>query len=148
MSQPDSSMWAPQRYRRTQVRLTVHIATVDPETDPETGKPYFRSSSERCRDISRGGAFIETEEPVDAGRRLLVELEIPDIGRVETLARVTWSRRALTDASRDGTAGFGIEFLGTPVEQLAVLERYLARLERTRKPKSADILGNVSGQAV
>ncbi len=116
MSQFDSSAWTPQRHRRSKVRLTVHIASVDAESDPETGKPYFRSSSESCRDISRGGAFIETEEPVDAGRRLLVDLEIPGGGRVETLGRVTWSRRALTDAGRDGTSGFGIEFTDIPLE--------------------------------
>jgi len=148
MSQFDSSTWAPQRHRRSKVRLTAQIATVDPETDVATGKPYFRSSRESCSDISRGGAFIETDDPVDAGRRLLVELEVPEGGRVETLARVTWSRRALTEGSRDGTAGFGIEFIGIPEDQLVVLERYLARLERSRKPQSANVVGNASGPAV
>ena len=74
MPYSDAQQGRQQRHRRASVRLTVRISTIDPEIDEETGKPYFRTSEELCQNLSRGGAFLMTDETLSPGRRLLVEL--------------------------------------------------------------------------
>ena len=80
-----------QRYRRVQVSVGIRISTIDPETDPATGRPYFRTSEETCANVSRGGAYVETTEAISPGRRLLLEIELPGGASLdvpaETLAR-------------------------------------------------------------
>ena len=68
-----------EQYRRVQVRVGVRISTIDPETDPDTGRPYFRTSEETCANVSRGGAYVETNEVISPGRLLLVELQLHSI---------------------------------------------------------------------
>ena len=68
----------PQRYSRLSVRVPVRISSIDPEFDPTTGKPFFYTSEEVCLNLSRGGAFVATGDGIAPGRRLLVELDLPD----------------------------------------------------------------------
>jgi len=106
--------------------VPVRISTIDPETDPRTGKVYFRSTSEICGNLSRGGAFIPTEDPPAPGRRLLVEIHFPDREPIETIGRVAWSKKVLGSPATAGEtqdeSGVGIEFLGAETA-LAVLDR-------------------------
>jgi Tfp pilus assembly protein PilZ len=114
-----------QRYRRVAVRVDVRISTIDPETDPTTGIPYFRTSEETCANVSRGGAYVETSEIVSPGRRLLVELQLPDGDRIQAVGRVAWSKvRALDGEPRNG---MGIEFVGASSEELNRLEAFIDR---------------------
>ena len=80
------------RHRRIAVHMPVRISTIDPETDPRTGRPYFRATREYCANLSRGGAFIRTSDPLSPGRRVLVEIHMP----VEAIGRVAWSKTVLT----------------------------------------------------
>jgi hypothetical protein len=119
--------------RRVAVRMPVRISTIDPETDPWTGKPYFRTSDETSGNVSRGGAFVVTPEPIAPGRRVLLELHIPDGETVQTIGRIAWSRSSFSPAGKTGTSGVGVEFLGGTPEQFAALERFLERSWRRQR---------------
>jgi Tfp pilus assembly protein PilZ len=119
-----------QRYRRARVRVAARISSIDPETDPESGTPYFCSSDEICQNVSRGGAYIVTGEPFSPGRRLLVELEIPGGPPVQTIGRVAWSRVELEKNGDVKRSGIGIEFMSGTPDALRALERYVDVLLR------------------
>lgn len=108
----------PQRYARRPADLPVRITTIEPDLDPLTGRSYFRASWERCENISRGGAFIQTLELLDPGRRVLLELSLPDGGQIEAIGRVAWTRREIRGGSGAPHTGLGVEFLGGAAEVL------------------------------
>ncbi|HKX45359.1 MAG TPA: PilZ domain-containing protein, partial [Planctomycetota bacterium] len=96
----------------------MRISTIDAETDPETGKPYFLHAAEVCENLSRGGLFVLTHEAVRPGSRLLVELELPGSGEVQAIGRVAWSRAVPAASGVEQRPGIGIEFLGGSTEGL------------------------------
>ena len=114
-----------QRYRRVQVQVGVRISTIDPETDPRTGAPYFRTSEETCGNVSRGGAYVETNETVAPGRRLLVEIDLPSGEPLQTVGRVAWTKARLQTDDGTPRTGMGIEFLEATAHELRRLEEFL-----------------------
>lgn len=120
------------RDERVAVRLNVRISTIDPEPDAGTGRPHFRTSEETCANVSRGGVFVATAEPVAPGRRLLLELDLPGGRIVEAIGRVAWTKSVLAPASLRSESGIGIEFLGGPSDHLAALEDWI-RAQTTRR---------------
>jgi Tfp pilus assembly protein PilZ len=138
MSMPESELnpraSRQQRHNRANLRLPVRISTIDSEVDPETGRAFYWTADEFCRDVSRGGAFVTTQEPVRPGRRLLLEMDLPDGQTIQTLGRVAWSRVRLGNETEDAHAGIGIEFLAGSSEGLEALER-LVRNQR-RRPRT------------
>ena len=108
--------------------MPVRISTIEPERDPWTGRPFFRASQETCANVSRGGAYVQTGEPLSPGRRILLEITLPDGQPVEAIGRIAWSKRVLTPRERDIQAGIGIEFLGGAAEQFSALENYIDEL--------------------
>jgi uncharacterized protein (TIGR02266 family) len=117
------------RHKRIDAKLPVRISTIEPERYPWSGRPFFRASQETCANVSRGGAFVRTAEPLAPGRRVLLEFELPDGRPLEAIGRVAWTRRVLAPLERDNEAGIGIEFLGGPSEQFHALEELLAKLD-------------------
>lgn len=117
------------RYDRVPAHLPVRISTLDPETDPWTGKPFFRSSREWSGNVSRGGVFVRTREPILPGQRVLVELDLPGGEAIEAVGRVAWTRRILSPEGDDPEAGLGLQFIGATGEQMALLDRYVRHLE-------------------
>jgi hypothetical protein len=111
--------------RRRHRRVTCRISTIEPERDPWTGRPFFRASQETCRNVSRGGAFVRTTEPLDPGRRLLVEVHFPSGAPLEAIGRVAWTKRTVTPHACDAESGIGIEFIGAASEQFSALEDYI-----------------------
>jgi len=107
------------------VHMPVRISTIDPETDPRTGRPYFRATREYCANLSRGGAFIRTTDPLSPGRRVLVEIHMPEGEPVEAVGRVAWSKTVLTPSGDREDSGVGVEFLGSSGDQLTALADYL-----------------------
>ena len=109
------------RHRRVPVHVAVRISTIDPETDPRTGRPYFRDTREYVANVSRGGAFIRTDDPPSPGRRVLVQIHVPDAEPIETIGRIAWSRKVLTPTGESQDGGAGVEFLaGKPLlEQIS-----------------------------
>ena len=93
------------RHRRIAASMPVRISTIEPERDPWTGRPFFRASQETCANVSRGGAYVQTGEPLAPGRRILLELTLPDGRPVEAIGRIAWSKRVLTPRERDVQAG-------------------------------------------
>ena len=108
------------RHPRVPLRVPVDVTTIDPETDPRTGRPYFRECRELCGNLSNGGMFIATPDPPRPGRRLLVRIHTKDgAPPIEALARVAWQKPG-TD-----TPGVGVEFLLASPTTRAAIERFL-----------------------
>jgi hypothetical protein len=125
MPQYDRSFANRRRHRRISTDISVRISTIEPERDPWTGRPFFRASQEICANVSRGGAFVKTAEPLDPGRRLLVEVHLPSGGPLEAIGRVAWTKRIMTPHARDTESGIGIEFIGGASDQFAALESFI-----------------------
>jgi uncharacterized protein (TIGR02266 family) len=104
----------------------VKISTIDPEKDPWTGRPFFRSIQETCANVSKGGAFVRTQEQFESGRRVLVEMTLPDGRELEAIGRVAWTKRVLAPEGGADDVGVGVEFLGAASEELTALESFLA----------------------
>jgi Tfp pilus assembly protein PilZ len=128
----DESRDSGRRHRRVEAAIPVRVSTIEADRDPWTGKPFFRSSQETCANLSRGGAFVRTTELLEPGRRVLVELSLPNGSQVEALGRVAWTKRALEPRADGLDTGVGIEFLGGAASQLSALEDYIARRDEPR----------------
>jgi uncharacterized protein (TIGR02266 family) len=113
------------RHKRVAVHMPVRISTIDAETDPRTGRPYFRATREYCANLSRGGAFIRTADPLSPGRRVLVEIHVPEGEPIEAIGRVAWSKTVLATSGEPEDSGVGVEFLGSSGDQLKVLANFL-----------------------
>ena len=127
------------RHRRVSASMPVRISTIEPERDPWTGRPFFRASQETCANVSRGGAYVQTVEPLAPGRRILLEITLPDGQPVEAIGRIAWSKRVLTPRERDVQAGIGIEFLGGAAEQFSALENYIDKLIEAGVGENAEL---------
>jgi hypothetical protein len=114
----DESRDLRRRDRRVEGTFPVRISTIEAERDPWTGRKYFRASQETCGNVSRGGAFVCTTELLEAGRRVLLELQLPNGSQIEAIGRVAWTKRTFKPGGPPG-AGVGVEFMGGPTEQLA-----------------------------
>jgi hypothetical protein len=115
------------RYPRVHLQVPIRMSTIDPELDPWTGRPFFRTCEETVADLSRGGARVQSREPLAPGRRLLLELDLPDGRCFEAIARVAWARLepgAGNDAA-EGAYGLGLEFLGGTPDHVTRLETFL-----------------------
>jgi hypothetical protein len=126
MAQEDPTTTNRRRYERIATDIQVRISTIEPERDPWTGRPFFRATQETCANVSRGGAYVKTSEPLDPGRRLLVEVHLPGSRRLEAIGRVAWTKRIMAPHSREGESGIGIEFIGGAAEQFAALDGYIS----------------------
>ncbi len=112
-------------HARADVQLRARISTVSAQTDPTTGRLYFRSSDETCENISRNGAFVMTLEPVLEDQQLLIEIDLPSGHEVSTLGRVCWSRAKLPSPQDPRHPGFGVEFLTGSRKNYHLFERYV-----------------------
>ncbi|MBW2422644.1 MAG: PilZ domain-containing protein [Deltaproteobacteria bacterium] len=119
---------AAQRYPRVDTRVTVRISTVDPEADPDTGELFYRSTEETTANLSKGGAFVRSWEPLASGRRVLVEVDLPDEPPIRLVARVAWTRRRIVPqqaTAAECEPGYGVEFVSGTRSELAALDRFL-----------------------
>jgi uncharacterized protein (TIGR02266 family) len=76
--------------------------------------------------LSMGGAFIKTDQPLEIGDTVAVELRIsPDEAPVCAEGKVSW-RRPLERALEEGqTAGMGVQFTRIHPFDLARLKRFI-----------------------
>ena len=123
----DDSDTQRRRHPRIDAKIPVRISTIEADRDPWTGRPFFRSSQETCSNLSRGGAFVRTGELLEPGRRVLVEISLPNGGQVEAIGRVAWTKRTLGTRGPELDTGIGVEFLGGSATQLTALEDYVTR---------------------
>lgn len=88
-----------------------------------------REGAARVRNISRGGAFIESAMPLVVHSRVMLEFALPGaVLRIAPTARVVWTRRA-PDGS--GQTGAGLRFVGIDGGSARRLEEYVH--ERTAR---------------
>lgn len=122
------SEFAPtRRHPRVPLRVPVDVSTIDPETDPRTGRPYFRECRELCGNLSTGGMFIATSDPPRPGRRLIVRIHDPEgMPPIEALARVAWQKPGAPEPG-----GVGVEFVLPSPATRAAIERILDRAARS-----------------
>lgn len=117
----------PQKFPRQATCVPVRISTVDPEVDPDSGIPFFRSTEATTANLSRGGVFVHSWEPLAAGRRVIVALDLPAGGELQLVGCVVWTRRQLS--SRAGSPveapGYGIEFDGGNRAEQAAIQQIL-----------------------
>jgi Tfp pilus assembly protein PilZ len=118
---------APQKFPRQATCVAVRVSTVDPEIDPDSGVSFFRSTEATTANLSRGGAFVHSWEPLAAGRRVIVALDLPIGGELALVGRVVWTRRKLTPRSGEPVEapGYGIEFVGGSRADQAAIQRIL-----------------------
>ena len=140
----------PQKFPRQATCVPVRISTVDPETDPDSGLTFFRSTEATTANLSRGGMFVHSWEPL-AGRRVIVALDLPAGGELQLVGRVVWTRRQLT--SRAGspveTPGYGIEFDGGNRAEQAAVQQILDASgadSQVPSPSSPSIPTNAAAQ--
>jgi Tfp pilus assembly protein PilZ len=120
-------MTAPQKFPRQAACVAVRISTVDPELDPDTGIPFYRNTEATTANLSRGGAFVHSWEPLAAGRRVIVALALPAGGELQLVGRVVWTRRKLLPRTtgRVEAPGYGIEFVGGSRAEQAAIQQIL-----------------------
>ncbi|MEM7411469.1 MAG: PilZ domain-containing protein [Myxococcota bacterium] len=123
----DDSHDPPRRQPRVDTEIPARISTIEPDSDPVTGRSYFRASHELASNVSRGGAFIRTTELLERGRRVLVELSLPTGEHVEAVGRVAWTQRVLTPGGGLPECGVGVEFLGGESDQLSRLDDFVRK---------------------
>ena len=118
---------APQKFPRQATCVAVRISTVDPEVDPDTGVPFFRTTEATTANLSRGGVFVHSWEPLAAGRRVIVALDLPLGGELQLVGRVAWTRRKLTPRTGGPVEapGYGIEFVGESRADQAAIQQIL-----------------------
>lgn len=116
-----------QRFPRVASEVHIRVATIDPETDPDTGKLFFRSIDEVSANLSRGGAYLRSWEPLEAGRRVVVTIDLPSGGELQLAGRVAWTRRELRATSPGDleAPGYGVEFIAGSNRDLSRLDRFL-----------------------
>jgi len=122
-------------HHRCPVKLPVRLATIDPDRDTATGELHFLEVDGSSLNLSRGGTFVSTASGPPPGRRVLVEVHLPNDQTVQALGRVAWKTTRVLRSRPTGSSdvqGIGIEFLGGRPDQLCQLERYLARRAELR----------------
>ena len=122
------------QHARAAVALPARISTVSPQTDPDTGKAYFRASTETCENVSRSGAFEMTLEPILEGQQLQIEIDLPSGHEVSTLGRVCWSRAKLPSDRDPRHPGFGVEFVSGSRKNYDLFERYVEETIQEKGP--------------
>lgn len=120
------------RHPRIETEVPVRVSTIEADRDPWTGRPFFRSSQETCANLSRGGVFVRTAELLEPGRRVLLEISLPNGAQIEAIGRVAWTKRSLERSGAQLDTGVGIEFLGGASSQLSAIEDFVARREDPR----------------
>jgi len=139
-----------QRFPRVTTAIPIRIATVDAETDPSTGRTFFRSAEETTANLSRGGACVRSWEPLAAGRTVVITIDLPsergEAQALQLVGEVVWTRRGVKP-SKSGAlepAGYGVEFVGGSRAELEALDRFLSGLEpKARVTRRADLSSNV-----
>lgn len=125
---PHVSIHERRRHRRIAFDAPIRLSTIDPEIDPHTGRPFFRAWEDHCTNVSRGGVLVHTKEALAPGRRVLIEVELPEGPRLEAMARVAWRGPAEDDPD---ALDLGIEFMGGRADQMSRLEKLLDRNSHT-----------------
>jgi uncharacterized protein (TIGR02266 family) len=76
-----------------------------------------------CKDVSRGGIFIKSSQPMAIGTLLKFQFQLKDESSlIKGVGRVVWTRSP-EDAVADQPAGMGIKFIKMDNESKAIVDR-------------------------
>ncbi|HEX3771882.1 MAG TPA: TIGR02266 family protein [Polyangiaceae bacterium] len=96
-----------------------------------------------AKNISKGGTFIRTSKPLDAGTEFVFVLSIPgQADQLQLLGQVMWTVDE-GSATEEHPAGMGIRFKFANAEELRELEDFVAKLmsEKLGSHVAAKLLG-------
>lgn len=79
-----------------------------------------------ARDVSRGGIKVYTDEPLELGTRLELELFLRDGASLTVDVRVAWLRELAEHSAAQARYEAGLEFLAMDEQRVLLLERCLA----------------------
>lgn len=76
------------------------------------------------RDISHGGLFIKSKQPMAIGTLLKFELQLKDESKlIQGVGRVVWKRDSTETTTEEAPAGMGIKFIKMDPESRAIVEK-------------------------
>jgi len=101
------------RFERAPISAQVEFELTNSSSGPSRVRKHMGN-------ISLGGLFISTEEPIRAGTRMVVRFELPNKHRVIAVSRVAYVRKGL---------GLGVEFLSLDDEDREEIQTYIALLK-------------------
>src|SRR3989441_8221466 len=102
------------RFERAPISTQVEFELTNSSSGPSRVRKHMAN-------VSSGGLFISTEEPIRAGTRMVVRFELPsNKHRVIAVSRVAYVRKGL---------GLGVEFLSLYDEDREEIEAYIAILK-------------------
>ena len=74
--------------------------------------------------ISTGGLFIRTQNPLKTGEQFLLKMQMPGLSELMKIkCEVAWARKAAGDAEGK-PAGMGVKFIGMPEKDNQMLKKY------------------------
>lgn len=78
------------------------------------------------RDLSRGGVFIETDNPLPVGSRFLMRFDVPGetTRSIECEVEVAWVMR-MEDSSSQLPPGMGVRFVDLPEDDGEAVDAFL-----------------------
>lgn len=106
-----------ERRRYPRLRAPVYCRPVGPLA-AKGGQPI---------DLGLGGVRVYSDDPMEPGHRLEVELQLPDASTLTLLSEVVW----LQELPAEAPASFdiGLQFLDLTPEDVEALESVMARSE-------------------
>ena len=107
--------------RRKHERAEVTAQVEYELTNSSSGPSRVRRN---MANISIGGLFITTEEPIRAGTRMVVRFELPNKHRVIAVSRVRYAKKGI---------GLGVEFLSLDEEDREELKDYITSLRKSTR---------------
>jgi len=106
------------RFERAPITTQVEFELTNSSSGPSRVRRHMAN-------VSSGGLFITTEEPIRAGTRMVVRFELPgNKHRVIAVSRVAYVRKGL---------GLGVEFVSLDDEDREEIETYIASLRATSR---------------
>jgi molecular chaperone DnaK len=124
----------PQREQRIAAELQVRLASGE-------GVPLAERSTV---DLSRGGLFVRTLEPLAPGTRLRLDVTLEvGLGMVHATGEVVWTTPPSAPGEPYRAPGMGIRFLELDAASRALLEHYVGRTgaEGPPRPEGEEIQG-------
>ncbi len=86
--------------------------------------------SEYCENLSRGGMYMATDEPMESGKVVKAMLEIPGFEKaIEVQGRVAYRLDAKQAEEIGRAPGIGLQFVDLSPEDTSMLSHYLKRIE-------------------
>lgn len=101
------------RFERAPILAQVEFELTNSSSGPSRVRRHMAN-------ISLGGMFISTAEPIRVGTRMVVRFELPNKHRVIAVSRVCYTKK--------GT-GLGVEFLNLDDEDREEIEIYIAGMK-------------------